>query len=91
MIRKKVPPGSCRQVIADLRTNPREAIHKKTYVYRYDGTTWVEEQILRAGDAQQWATFGSSVALNGDFAMIVDFWVCQTSIPLMHIRRELWG
>ena len=36
------------------------------YVFRFDGTTWIEEQRLRASDAAERERFGSSVAVSGD-------------------------
>ncbi len=43
------------------------------YVYRYDGTTWVQEQKLTASDAAEDDTFGLSVSLSGDRAIVGAF------------------
>ncbi len=40
------------------------------YVYRFDGSTWAEEQKLTASDGEPSDLFGSSVALDGDVALI---------------------
>jgi heat shock protein HslJ len=40
------------------------------YVYRYDGTAWVEEQKLTASDAAQYSSLGRSVSLSGDRALV---------------------
>ena len=42
------------------------------YVYRYDATmlTWVEEQKLTASDGAAFDTFGFSVSVSGDFAVV---------------------
>ena len=40
------------------------------YVFRFDGTSWSEEAKLTASDGAAGATFGSSVALSGDVAVI---------------------
>ena len=40
------------------------------YVYRFDGTAWVEEQELIPSDAADEDRFGSSVSLSGDVALI---------------------
>jgi len=40
------------------------------YVYRYDGSTWVEEQKLTASDGFFGDTFGESVAVSGDLTLI---------------------
>ena len=40
------------------------------YVYRFDGSTWVEEQKLTASDAAGEDRFGVSVSLSGDVALI---------------------
>ncbi len=40
------------------------------YVYRYDGTTWVQEQKLTAADAAHNDRFGVSVSLSGDKVVV---------------------
>ncbi|MBL4810429.1 MAG: FG-GAP repeat protein [Phycisphaerales bacterium] len=40
------------------------------YVYRYDGTNWVEESKLLASDGAAFDYFGVSVSVSGDVAMI---------------------
>jgi hypothetical protein len=40
------------------------------YVFRFDGTTWNEEQKLVASDAMTNAWFGRNVAVSGDLAVI---------------------
>lgn len=40
------------------------------YVFRWNGTAWVEEDRLNAGDADAGDTFGNSVALAGNTAVI---------------------
>jgi len=42
----------------------------EAYVFRNNGTSWTEEQILRASDAVDGARFGSCVALQGNVALI---------------------
>ncbi len=46
------------------------AICGSAYVLRFDGTTWVEEQILTASDAGAVDQFGFSVAVSGDTAIV---------------------
>jgi hypothetical protein len=41
-----------------------------TYVFRFIGTSWVEEQKLTASDAARGDAFGSSVAVTGDMAVV---------------------
>ncbi|MCH8251711.1 MAG: FG-GAP repeat protein [Planctomycetes bacterium] len=41
------------------------------FVYRFNGSTWVEEQKLTASDAAASDGFGSSVSISGNLAMIV--------------------
>ena len=41
-----------------------------TYVYRFDGTTWTEEQKLFASDGAFTDDFGVAVAISGDVALI---------------------
>lgn len=40
------------------------------HVYVFDGTTWVEEEVLTASDAQAGDQFGRAVALSGDRALV---------------------
>jgi hypothetical protein len=40
------------------------------YVFRYDGSTWEEEQKLTASDGTTFAHFGESLSLSGDTALI---------------------
>ena len=40
------------------------------YVFRFDGSTWVEEQKLTASDASDFALFGGSVAVDNDVAWV---------------------
>ena len=40
------------------------------YVYRFDGTSWVEEQKLTASDAAHEDKFGYSVSVNGSAALV---------------------
>jgi len=42
----------------------------QAYLFRYSGTAWLEEQILQASDKIDRAEFGTSVAVNGDIAVI---------------------
>ena len=43
------------------------------YVYRYNGTSWLEEQKLMASDAAAADIFGSSVSISGDVALVGAF------------------
>ena len=47
-----------------------ETLTGAAYVFRYDGSTWVEEQKLTASDGAQFDRFGASVAVDGDVAFI---------------------
>lgn len=40
------------------------------YVFRYDGSTWSEEQVLTALDGMSGDLFGTAVALHGDVAVV---------------------
>jgi hypothetical protein len=44
------------------------------YIYRFNGSTWVEEQRLRASDGRAYDRFGNSVAAFGDVALVGAFW-----------------
>ena len=43
------------------------------YVYRFDGTSWVEEQKLTASDVAGDDQFGISVSVSGDTAVVGAF------------------
>ena len=43
------------------------------YVFRYDGTSWVEEAKLLASDAAEGGAFGFRVAVSGDVALVGAF------------------
>ncbi len=40
------------------------------YVFRFDGTNWIEEAELTASDAAAWDEFGFSVSISGNVAVI---------------------
>jgi len=40
------------------------------YVYRYDGSGWIEEAKLLASDGDLWDRFGSSVSISGDVVVV---------------------
>lgn len=40
------------------------------YSFRFDGTSWIEEQKLTASDADSDDNFGDALAIQGDFALI---------------------
>ena len=44
------------------------------YVFRYDGSNWVEEQKLTASDGGAWDGFGHSVSISGSTALIGAPW-----------------
>ncbi len=44
------------------------------YVYRFDGSSWVEEQKLTASDASANDLFGESVAVSGDTVLVGAIW-----------------
>ncbi|MBN1831791.1 MAG: hypothetical protein JW896_06725, partial [Deltaproteobacteria bacterium] len=40
------------------------------YVFRLEGAAWIEQAIITAGDAQEGDLFGSSVSIDGDYAIV---------------------
>ena len=52
------------------------------YVFRFDGTTWVQAQKLLASDGQSGDWFGRTVAIEGDTAMVA---------ALFHIHGDVTG
>ncbi|MCH7720671.1 MAG: FG-GAP repeat protein, partial [Planctomycetes bacterium] len=50
------------------------------YIYRFDGSDWVEEAELLASDGQEGDLFGQSVAVSGDTAIIGAYWDMDNAI-----------
>ena len=44
------------------------------YIFRYDGTTWVEEQKIQASDKQAHDQFGNAVCIDGNVAIVGADW-----------------
>jgi hypothetical protein len=42
----------------------------RAYIFHREGSTWVQQSALAASDAVDFANFGSSVALSGDWAIV---------------------
>jgi hypothetical protein len=42
----------------------------KAYIFRYNGTSWIEEAILTASDKARGDWFGGSVSISGDVAIV---------------------
>ncbi len=40
------------------------------YIFHFDGTAWVEQQKLVASDKAAWTFFGSSVSIDGNYAIV---------------------
>jgi len=61
--------GNVAVIGAKLRTE--EGIRSgAAYVYRFNGNTWIEEQKLTVADGHDYDSFGYSVAVSGDVAVI---------------------
>lgn len=66
------------------------------YVFRFDGSSWVEEQKLVAPDPAQHAQFGDAVAMDGD-GIVVGAWQDDDAGPLtgaayvFHYDGGSWG
>ena len=55
-------------IVGAYRSNPRFA-----YVFRFNGTSWVEEAKLQPSDPETLRDFGDSVAISGDTIIVGDF------------------
>ncbi len=42
------------------------------YIFKREGTTWIQQAKLTASDAKAWASFGYSVSIYGDYAIVGD-------------------
>ena len=47
------------------------------YVYRHNGTTWLEEATLTASDAEEVAVFGWSVSVSADVVLVGAMWTAD--------------
>ncbi len=57
-------------VSAAFADGTSEANSGAAYIFRYNGTSWIQEQKLVASDPQAAARFGTDVSLEGDTAVI---------------------
>lgn len=55
---------------ADQKTVGGYTTQGKAYIFRYNGTTWVQEQILTASNGTASDRFGTSVAINDNVAVV---------------------
>jgi len=49
---------------------PNEMNFGAAYIFRWNGTEWVEEQMLRASDGTSFDSFGSRVSIQGNVAVV---------------------
>jgi hypothetical protein len=65
-------------------------------VFRWNGTTWVEEQLLVASGGQKWDTWGTSVAINGDVIAVANYYddvggnIDQGSVTVFRWNGTTW-
>jgi len=57
-------------LVGAQRNDGNDSNSGSAYLYRFDGTGWVEEQKLIASDGAPYDGFGRSVALAGDIALV---------------------
>ena len=57
-------------VIGALGNDDNGSVSGSAYVYRYDGSAWVEEQKLLASDGAPGDQYGVSVSVSGDVAVV---------------------
>ena len=57
-------------VVGAIRDADAGTFTGSAYIFRFDGSRWVEEQKLLASDYAYWDEFGFSVAISGDVAVI---------------------
>jgi hypothetical protein len=62
--------GTVALVGAPRHDQPGSPDAGSAYVFRFDGTRWVEEQELTASDAAAYDDFGYSVSVSGDLALV---------------------
>lgn len=61
-------------IIGALGSDYNGSDSKSAYIFRWDGSAWIEEQILVASDADVDNDFGRAVSINGDVAVIGATW-----------------
>ena len=84
-----------RALIGAFRDDDTGGDSGSTYVFRFDGTTWIEEAKLTASDAAAGDWFGHSVSLEGDRALIgafgdADAGVLTGSAYVFHRTGTTW-
>lgn len=57
-------------LVGDISDDDNGQSAGAAYVYRYNGSTWVEEAKLIASDGTPFDRFGTSVRLSGDYAFV---------------------
>ncbi|UCD74924.1 MAG: hypothetical protein JSV91_14195 [Phycisphaerales bacterium] len=71
-------PGSEITVIGAYRDDDNGSDAGAAYVFRFDGTNWVEQAKLVASDGQPSDLFGAAVAVDDDVALIGASWDDET-------------
>ena len=57
-------------VVGAYKNSANGSLSGSAYVFRWNGSTWVEEQKLLASDGAAWHEFGESVSISGDVAVV---------------------
>ena len=65
------PPGNEVAIVGAYKDDDIEAKSGSAYIYRFNGTTWVEEQKLLASDSTFQNFFGYSVSISGPTGNVV--------------------
>ncbi|SMC61784.1 Ig-like domain-containing protein, partial [Moheibacter sediminis] len=58
------------------------------YIFKLEGDTWVEKQKIVASDRSQYASFGSSLAINGESLLIGS--KGSSSAYVFQLENEIW-
>lgn len=71
---------------------PQAGVAGQAYVYRFDGESWLEEDILEPSDGVASDTFGSNVAVGGDVAAVgrFDFTTDPGSVHVFRRNGSSW-
>ena len=57
-------------VVGAYRDDDNGNYSGSAYIFRRDGTNWIEEQKLTASDGEHDDLFGNSVSISGDYAIV---------------------
>lgn len=81
--------GDVAVIGADGNNDSSSAVSGSVFVYRWNGSTWIQEQKLLAPPHVTACNFGSAVSVSGD-TLVVGTWACGNSADLFRWNGSDW-